>query len=92
MVNTWKNIHKNETFGKKYNKSKNDIKQYHYEFFLIENIGNWWIYYDNYHKVYSVSLNHYWLSRHFKTKKTAKQFISKHYDYSIYDLKNENLS
>ena len=66
--------------------------KYHYEFNVIEKFGGWFICYDKFHKVYSVSLGYYWLDRHFKTKKTAKQFIKKHKRFSIDDLKSNNLS
>lgn len=92
MVNTWKYIHKKDIFWNQYKQYKKDILENHFCFDVIEKYLNWSIWYDKYHKIYSVSLGCYWLNRYFKTKKTAKQFIKKHIDYNIDDLKNENLS
>lgn len=92
MVNTWKNIKKKDkSFWKQYKDFKKKILNSYYSFNLIEEFGPWGIYFDKYHKLYSVGLYWIWLYHFFKSKVSAKRFINIHYNYTIKDLQSEKL-
>lgn len=81
MVNTWKNIHKKDIFWNQYKQYKKILRKNRYNFYLLEKYKWYSIYYEKYHKIYTVDGYNY----HFKTIQSLKLCINRNFLFKKYN-------